>query len=218
MKAILAPSILSADFANLANAIQQLDSADCDWIHLDIMDGNFVPPITFGAQAVAALRLLTNKPFDCHLMINHPETQIEAFREAGVDRLTVHVEACPHLHRVLQNIREAGMLAGVAINPATPVIAIAEVLELVDLVLVMTVNPGWGGQKFIPECLHKMRQIREWTKHHHIEADGGVDPHTAPQCTAAGANVLVAGSYTFSGEPSERLAALRRAVCDAPVS
>lgn len=214
MNAILAPSILSADFGRLAEAVAELDRADCDWIHMDVMDGSFVPPITFGAQAVGALRGVTSKPFDCHLMIEHPETQIAAFKEAGADRITVHAEACPHLHRVLQNVREAGLLAGVAINPGTPPEAVAHVLELVDLILVMTVNPGWGGQEFIGSCLEKVQQIRQWAPTHHIQVDGGIDSETIRAAWGAGANVFVAGSYTFAGEPSERLTALRKSLCE----
>lgn len=214
MTRIIAPSILSADFGRLAETIRMLDEADCDWIHFDVMDGTFVPPITFGAQMVAALRPLTKKPFDCHLMVDHPETQIEMFRDAGVERLTVHVEACRHLHRTLQEIRQAGLCAGVAFNPGTPINAAKEVLDLVDLILVMTVNPGWGGQEFIRSCLRKIQEARQMAPHHHVEVDGGIDAETVCEAAHHGANVFVVGSYAFSGEPKERISTIRRALCE----
>lgn len=213
MQIKLAPSILSADFGRLADAIRALDEADCDWIHFDVMDGTFVPPITFGSQTVAALRGLTKKPFDCHLMVDHPETHIQSFADAGADRITVHAEVCPHLHRVLGAIRSAGCSAGVAYNPATPVSQLREVMDLVDLFLVMTVNPGWGGQQFISSCLQKVSALRALTATHHIQVDGGIDHQTIGLAGKAGADVFVAGSYTFSGEPAERLATLRKAAC-----
>ena len=211
---ILAPSVLSSDFGRMRETIQLLDESDCDWIHFDVMDGNFVPPITFGAQMVASLRGLTKKTFDCHLMIERPETQVDAFFEAGADRVTVHVEACKHLHRTLEQIRKTGMKAGVAINPATPVLLTYDIIELVDLILIMTVNPGWGGQEFIRSCLKKIMHAREMYPEIFIEVDGGIDLQTATSAVQAGANVFVSGSFTFTGDVRKNLNDLREAVCN----
>lgn len=215
MSIILAPSILSADFARIGEAVGALNEADCEWIHVDVMDGHFVPPITFGAQLVEAMRPMTDKLLDCHLMVSKPEEQAELFAAAGADRITIHAEATRHLHRALQRIVALGVRAGVAINPATPVEAVQHVVGLIDLVLVMTVNPGWGGQRFLQECVRKVEHARDLAPSHFIQVDGGIDPETAPTVVRAGANVLVAGNYVFSGEPGERLQTLRESVCAA---
>lgn len=196
----IAPSILSADFANFGLEIQAIEGQSADWVHVDVMDNHFVPNLTFGPPAVAAFRKHVTTVMDVHLMITPVDPSIEAYAQAGTDILTAHVEAGPHIHRTLQAIRAAGMKAGVALNPGTPAESVAHVLDLADLVCVMTVNPGFGGQKFI-DMTAKVRRLREMIGDRpvHIEIDGGVDPETAPGLVAAGADVLVAGSAVFRG-------------------
>ncbi len=212
----IAPSILSADFARMGDAVARLAGYGADWVHFDVMDGHFVPNLTFGPMMCAAVRPLTHLPLDVHLMVERPGDYVEPFHAAGADCITFHVEADAHVHRTLQSIRARGMRAGVVLNPATPVCMAEPVLPLCDLVLLMSVNPGFGGQAFIPEVLDKIRALRAVfvndTATTEIEVDGGINPDTARLCAAAGATVLVAGSSVFrADDPAAMIAALRGA-------
>ncbi|WP_079508391.1 ribulose-phosphate 3-epimerase [Mesobacillus jeotgali] len=200
----IAPSILSADFARLGEEIKDVERGGADYIHVDVMDGHFVPNITIGPLIVEAIRPVTKLPLDVHLMIENPDQYIEAFAKAGADYITVHVEACRHLHRTIQLIKSTGAKAGVVLNPATPVDSLKHIIEDVDMVLLMSVNPGFGGQKFISSVIPKIRQVKELAEalnpHLEIEVDGGVNEETAKLVIEAGANVLVAGSAVFNKE------------------
>ncbi len=213
-RVLIAPSILSADFARLGSEVEALERASADWVHVDVMDGRFVPNLTIGPLVVKALRRVTKLPLDVHLMIVEPERYVEAFAEAGADIITVHAEACPHLHRTVQQIRALGKRAGVSLNPHTPEEVLSYVISEIDLVLVMSVNPGFGGQDFIPSVLPKIARIREMIRQSgkptHLEVDGGVKPGTARQVIEAGADVLVAGSAVFgANDYAQAIAGLR---------
>ena len=200
----LSPSILSADFANLGEQVKLLDEAGAQYVHIDVMDGMFVPSISFGMPVIKSIRDCSDRIFDVHLMIEEPGRYIDDLAEVGADLITVHAEACKHLDRTIEAIKEKGLLAGVALNPATPLSAIEWVLPKVDMVLIMSVNPGFGGQAYIPYCANKVRQIREMAKERNltldIEVDGGINKNTIQEVVDAGANIIVAGSAVFQGD------------------
>lgn len=207
MNVKIAPSILSADFARLGEQVREAEAAGADWIHVDVMDGHFVPNITVGPPILRALRPVTDLPLDVHLMIEQPDRLIPEFVRAGADRLTVHVETCPHLHRTIQQIRELGAKPGVTLNPATPLDTLQEILPEVDLVLIMSVNPGFGGQSYIPASTDKIARLRGMLDERgltnvELEVDGGIKPHNAAKVVAAGASVLVVGSAIFNRQVS----------------
>lgn len=217
MSVKLAPSILTADFGRIAEQVRAAEEGGADYIHLDVMDGRFVPPITFGPAVVDAVRRATRLPLDVHLMIDEPERQFEAFSEVGADIINFHVEASHHSDRLLRKIQSLGRRAGICLNPATPLVAVDDVLDVADQVMVMTINPGWGGQELIPSMLGKVRRLREMLDARglapDIEVDGGVKTHNVGSCLRAGAGVLVCGSSVYNGDatPQENLRALRDA-------
>lgn len=214
----LAPSILAADYANFETELKRLEATGVEYIHIDVMDGHFVPNISFGADVVAAMRPHSKLVFDCHLMVSNPEHHIENFARAGADILTIHAEATQHIHGALQKIKAAGMKAGVVINPGTPIATIAHVLNLADQVLIMTVNPGFGGQAYIPEMAEKIAELAQLREEKgltfDIEVDGGIDNQTIHAAKEAGANVFVAGSYLFRGDLNANVNTLKAALHD----
>ncbi|MFR7398324.1 MAG: ribulose-phosphate 3-epimerase [Streptococcus constellatus] len=214
----IAPSILSADYANFESELKKLEATGAEYVHIDIMDGHFVPNISFGAGVVASMRPHSRLVFDCHLMVSNPEHHIEEFARAGADIISIHAEATPHIHGALQKIRTAGVKASVVINPGTPVEVVKNVLNLVDQVLVMTVNPGFGGQAFLPETMDKVRELvvlREVNQlDFDIEVDGGIDDETIRVAKEAGANIFVAGSYVFKGDVAHQVQTLKEALHD----